>query len=144
MPTSRRQLHAFDVRSVLLFASLTLGGTAAVMAQDQGTPSSSTASATAKTTTATLGRCSASSRESWPSTCPAWPRSSTNGTATATASCRCRSSCNTPNLRAERRLRPGAQAAPGPPLGECGPSRWRAQRPRCRWYSFAPVLESAT
>lgn len=23
MPTSRRQLHAFDVRSVLLFASLT-------------------------------------------------------------------------------------------------------------------------
>lgn len=54
MPTSRRQLHAFDVRSVLLFASLTLGGTAAVMAQDQGTPSSSTASATAKTTTATL------------------------------------------------------------------------------------------
>ena len=54
MPTSRRQLHAFDARSVLLFASLTLGGTAAVMAQDQGTPSSSTASATAKTTTATL------------------------------------------------------------------------------------------
>ena len=40
MPTSRRQLHAFDVRSVLLFASLTLGGTAAVMAQVQGTPSS--------------------------------------------------------------------------------------------------------
>lgn len=51
MPTSRRQLHAFDVRSVLLFASLTLGGTAAVMAQDQGTPSSSTTSATATTTT---------------------------------------------------------------------------------------------
>ena len=51
MSTSRRQLHAFDVRSVLLFASLTLGGTAAVMAQDQGTPSSSTATTT---TTATL------------------------------------------------------------------------------------------
>ena len=50
MPTSRRQLHAFDVRSVLLFASLTLGGTAAVMAQNQGTPP---ASATT-TTTATL------------------------------------------------------------------------------------------
>lgn len=51
MPTSRRQLHAFDVRSVLLFASLTLGGTAAVMAQDQGTPSSNTTSATATSTT---------------------------------------------------------------------------------------------
>lgn len=50
MPTSRRQLHAFDVRSVLLFASLTLGGTAAVMAQDQGTPSSNTATATTTTT----------------------------------------------------------------------------------------------
>lgn len=48
MPTSRRQLHAFDVRSVLLFASLTLGGTAAVMAQDKDT---SPASATATTTT---------------------------------------------------------------------------------------------
>jgi hypothetical protein len=53
MPTSRRQLHAFDVRSVLLFASLTLGGTAAVMAQDKGTPPTSTATATT-TTTATL------------------------------------------------------------------------------------------
>lgn len=53
MPTSRRQLHAFDVRSVLLFASLTLGGTAAVMAQNQGTPPANTASATT-TTTATL------------------------------------------------------------------------------------------
>lgn len=54
MPTSRRQLHAFDVRSVLLFASLTLGGTAAVMAQDKGTPpanTANTASATATTTT---------------------------------------------------------------------------------------------
>jgi len=51
MPTSRRQLHAFDVRSVLLFASLTLGGTAAVMAQDQGTPP---ANAATTTTTATL------------------------------------------------------------------------------------------
>ncbi|EXU81490.1 hypothetical protein AX13_06745 [Comamonas aquatica DA1877] len=55
MPTSRRQLHAFDVRSVLLFASLTLGGTAAVMAQNQGTPPAKTASTTATTTpTATL------------------------------------------------------------------------------------------
>lgn len=55
MPTSRRQLHAFDVRSVLLFASLTLGGTAAVMAQDQGTPPANNASATTTiTTTATL------------------------------------------------------------------------------------------
>jgi hypothetical protein len=53
MSTSRRQLHAFDVRSVLLFASLTLGGTAAVMAQDKGTPPTSTATATT-TTTATL------------------------------------------------------------------------------------------
>ena len=52
MPTSRRQLHAFDVRSVLLFASLTLGGTAAVMAQDQGTPPASATATT--TTTATL------------------------------------------------------------------------------------------
>lgn len=53
MPTSRRQLHAFDVRSVLLFASLTLGGTAAVMAQNQGTPPAASATATT-TTTATL------------------------------------------------------------------------------------------
>ncbi|MBB2776965.1 UNVERIFIED_ORG: hypothetical protein HNP28_002288 [Comamonas terrigena] len=52
MPTSRRQLHAFDVRSVLLFASLTLGGTAAVMAQDKGTPPASATATT--TTTATL------------------------------------------------------------------------------------------
>lgn len=52
MPTSRRQLHAFDVRSVLLFASLTLGGTAAVMAQDKDTPPASATATT--TTTATL------------------------------------------------------------------------------------------
>lgn len=46
MPTSRRPLHVFEVRSVLLFASLTLGGSAAVMAQDKGMPSSRSNTAT--------------------------------------------------------------------------------------------------
>lgn len=33
MPSNQRHLHAFDLRSVVLFTSLTLGGTTAVMAQ---------------------------------------------------------------------------------------------------------------
>ena len=33
MPTHNHPLHAFDLRSVLLFTCLTMGGTSAVMAQ---------------------------------------------------------------------------------------------------------------
>ena len=32
MPSNHRYLHAFDLRSVVLFTSLTLGGTTAVLA----------------------------------------------------------------------------------------------------------------
>ncbi len=44
MPSNHRHLHAFDLRSVVLFTSLTLGGTTAVFAQ-AAAPSSPDASA---------------------------------------------------------------------------------------------------
>ncbi|MEZ2738754.1 EF-hand domain-containing protein [Comamonas jiangduensis] len=44
MPSNHRHLHAFDLRSVVLFTSLTLGGTTAVFAQ-AAAPSTPDASA---------------------------------------------------------------------------------------------------
>ena len=44
MPSNHRHLHAFDLRSVVLFTSLTLGGTTAVFAQ-AAAPSTLTAKA---------------------------------------------------------------------------------------------------
>lgn len=40
MNTTARKPHTFDMRSLLLFASLTVGGTSAVLAQTPNTPSS--------------------------------------------------------------------------------------------------------
>lgn len=45
MPSNHRYLHAFDLRSVVLFTSLTLGGTTAVLAQTAAASAPADASA---------------------------------------------------------------------------------------------------
>lgn len=53
MPSHTLSLHAFDLRSVVLFTCLTVGGTSAVLAQN-ATPAPATRSAPATTQAAPL------------------------------------------------------------------------------------------